>query len=131
VLTYGQSLCGFRAANLATLVDLNGPLVEVYALPVFNQEPRPGTFQSCGIRNMTMPERSASSAASGANGCDSRIWTVAGSTTSTPVTASSSLVRWEPSWEPSRVRCRSRDFLTASASSGVSSLNLTPYCAGA
>jgi hypothetical protein len=42
---------GQPAANLASLVDLNGPLVEVYALPTFDEGPRPGTFQSCGIRN--------------------------------------------------------------------------------
>lgn len=50
-LNEGPAVLGQPAANLATLVDPNGPLVEVYALPTFNQGPRPGTFQSCGIRN--------------------------------------------------------------------------------
>jgi endonuclease/exonuclease/phosphatase family metal-dependent hydrolase len=50
-LNEGPTILGQPAANLATLVDPNGPLVEVYALPTFNQGPRPGTFQSCGIRN--------------------------------------------------------------------------------
>jgi endonuclease/exonuclease/phosphatase family metal-dependent hydrolase len=50
-LNEGPAVLGQPATNLATLVDPNGPLVEVYALPVFNPGPRPGTFQSCGIRN--------------------------------------------------------------------------------
>jgi hypothetical protein len=50
-LNEGPAVLGQPAANLATLVDPNGPLVEVYALPTFNPGPRPGTFQSCGIRN--------------------------------------------------------------------------------
>jgi endonuclease/exonuclease/phosphatase family metal-dependent hydrolase len=50
-LNEGPGVVGQPAANLATLVDPNGPLVEVYALPAFDQGPRPGIFQSCGIRN--------------------------------------------------------------------------------
>jgi endonuclease/exonuclease/phosphatase family metal-dependent hydrolase len=50
-LNEGPAVLGQPAANLATLVDPNGPLVEVYALPAFDPGPRPGTFQSCGIRN--------------------------------------------------------------------------------
>ena len=47
----GPTALGQPAANLATLVDPSGPLVEVYALPSFDTGPRPGTFQSCGIHN--------------------------------------------------------------------------------
>jgi len=47
----GPAVEGQPAANLATLVDPQGPLVEVYSLPAFDPGPRPGTFQSCGIRN--------------------------------------------------------------------------------
>jgi endonuclease/exonuclease/phosphatase family metal-dependent hydrolase len=50
-LNEGPTALGQPAANLATLLDSNGPLVEVYALPTFDEGPRPGTFQSCGIRN--------------------------------------------------------------------------------
>jgi hypothetical protein len=50
-LNEGPPVLGQPAANLASLVDPNGPLVEVYALPTFDPGPRPGTFQSCGIRN--------------------------------------------------------------------------------
>jgi hypothetical protein len=50
-LNEGPTVLGQPAANLATLLDPNGPLVEVYALPTFDTGPRPGTFQSCGIRN--------------------------------------------------------------------------------
>lgn len=39
------------AANLAPLFDPQGPLVSCYALPSFDTGPRPGTFDSCGIRN--------------------------------------------------------------------------------
>jgi hypothetical protein len=50
-LNEGPTVLGQPATNLATLVDPNGPLVEVYALPALDPGPRPGTFQSCGIRN--------------------------------------------------------------------------------
>ena len=42
---------GAQAANLSALYDNNSPLVEVYTLPGFNLGPRPGTFDSCGLRN--------------------------------------------------------------------------------
>jgi hypothetical protein len=50
-LNEGPTVLGQPATNLATLLDPTGPLVEVYALPAFNPGPRPGTFQSCGVRN--------------------------------------------------------------------------------
>jgi endonuclease/exonuclease/phosphatase family metal-dependent hydrolase len=50
-LNEGPAVLGQPAANLATLVDPNGPLAEVYALPAFDPGPRPGTFQDCVIRN--------------------------------------------------------------------------------
>jgi hypothetical protein len=50
-LNKGPAVLGQPAANLGTLMDPNGPLVEVYALPAFDPGPQPGTFQSCGIRN--------------------------------------------------------------------------------
>ena len=37
--------------NLIPLFGQHTPLVNVYTLPTFNVGPRPGTFQSCGIRN--------------------------------------------------------------------------------
>lgn len=40
-----------HAANLAALYDANSPLVEAYTLPGFDLGARPGTFDSCGIRN--------------------------------------------------------------------------------
>ena len=42
---------GTHAANLAALYDNNSPLAECYALPAFDTGPRPGTFDSCGLRN--------------------------------------------------------------------------------
>jgi hypothetical protein len=50
-LNEGPTVQGQPATNLAALADPNGPLVEVYALRAFDPGPRPGTFQSCGIRN--------------------------------------------------------------------------------
>jgi endonuclease/exonuclease/phosphatase family metal-dependent hydrolase len=38
-------------ASLVPLFEPGGPLVDAYTLPVFDPGPRPGTFQSCGIRN--------------------------------------------------------------------------------
>jgi hypothetical protein len=37
--------------NLTPLFEPGSPLVSVYTLPNFDTGPRPGTFQSCGIRN--------------------------------------------------------------------------------
>jgi hypothetical protein len=50
-LLEGPAAVGQTAANLAPLYGPNSPLVEVYSLPAFSVGPRPGTFQSCGIRN--------------------------------------------------------------------------------
>lgn len=38
-------------ANLSPLFDPAGPLVDCYELPGFDVGPRPGTFNSCGLRN--------------------------------------------------------------------------------
>jgi endonuclease/exonuclease/phosphatase family metal-dependent hydrolase len=38
-------------ANLAPLFAPDGPLVSVFSLPTFDPGPRPGTFQSCTLRN--------------------------------------------------------------------------------
>ncbi len=69
-----------------------------------------------------MPARSVSWARSGENGAFRRRRTVSGSTTSTASTGASSLARFEPL----RVRWRSRENRTDSASIGVPSLNFTP-----
>ena len=37
--------------NFNSLYANNSPLIDVYSLPIFNQGGRPGTFDSCGIRN--------------------------------------------------------------------------------
>ncbi len=42
--------CG-QAANLVPLYENASPLVECYSLAGFDVGPRPGTFDSCGIRN--------------------------------------------------------------------------------
>jgi hypothetical protein len=33
------------------LYGANSPLVDVYSLPTFDEGPRPGSFQSCGLAN--------------------------------------------------------------------------------
>ena len=38
-------------ANFAALYENNSPLVDCFSLPQFDTGPRPGTFDSCGIRN--------------------------------------------------------------------------------
>ena len=38
-------------ANFARLYDTQCPLIDCYSLPGFDIGPRPGTFNSCGIRN--------------------------------------------------------------------------------
>ena len=38
-------------ANLAALFDAAGPLLSCHELPGFDLGPRPGTFDSCGLRN--------------------------------------------------------------------------------
>jgi endonuclease/exonuclease/phosphatase family metal-dependent hydrolase len=40
-----------HVANFAPLYENQSPLVECYSLPGFDPGPRPGTFDSCGIRN--------------------------------------------------------------------------------
>ena len=50
-LNEGPAAAGAHAVNLAPLYDNNSPLVQCYDLPGFDVGPRPGTFDSCGIRN--------------------------------------------------------------------------------
>jgi endonuclease/exonuclease/phosphatase family metal-dependent hydrolase len=50
-LNEGPAAQGKPAANLAPLYGPTSPLVEVYSLPAFDPGPRPGTFQSCALRN--------------------------------------------------------------------------------
>jgi endonuclease/exonuclease/phosphatase family metal-dependent hydrolase len=50
-LNEGPTAAGQSAVNLAPLYAQNSPLVDAYSLPAFDTGPRPGTFQSCGIRN--------------------------------------------------------------------------------
>lgn len=47
----GPTALGQVPGNLAPLFDPAGPLVDAYSLPTFDAGPRPGSFQSCGIRN--------------------------------------------------------------------------------
>jgi endonuclease/exonuclease/phosphatase family metal-dependent hydrolase len=50
-LNEGPKTEGSQAVNLSALFDNNSPLVDVYSLPAFDLGPRPGTFDSCGLRN--------------------------------------------------------------------------------
>lgn len=50
-LNEGQPDGQTPAENLATLLDPEGPLRSCYDHPGFDVGPRPGTFDSCGIRN--------------------------------------------------------------------------------
>ncbi len=50
-LNEGPAAVGEHAENLGDLYDGASPLVECYALPGFDVGDRPGTFDSCGIRN--------------------------------------------------------------------------------
>jgi hypothetical protein len=50
-LNEGPSAVGGFATNLLPLVDPPSPLVSCYGLTGFDVGPRPGTFDSCGIRN--------------------------------------------------------------------------------
>ena len=86
------------------------------------EEPKSSPSLVSWAGDMTIPARSASWPVSGANGAFRVSFTVVGSTTSTPDTAASSLLRAEPSIET----CRSSEVLTAAASNGVPSLNVTP-----
>ncbi len=50
-LNEGPAALPGHAANLTALYSNTSPLVECYALPGFNVGSRPGTYDSCGIRN--------------------------------------------------------------------------------
>jgi endonuclease/exonuclease/phosphatase family metal-dependent hydrolase len=50
-LNEGPPALGQTPANLAPLFDPTGPLVDAYSLPAFDPGARPGSFQSCTIRN--------------------------------------------------------------------------------
>jgi hypothetical protein len=50
-LNEGPAALGQSAANLAPLYGPNSPLVDAYSISGFNVGARPGSFQSCGIRN--------------------------------------------------------------------------------
>lgn len=50
-LNEGPATTSGQAANLAPLYGDESPLIDCYSLPEFDTGPRPGTFDSCGIRN--------------------------------------------------------------------------------
>jgi endonuclease/exonuclease/phosphatase family metal-dependent hydrolase len=50
-LNAGPTALGQTTADLTPLFGQNSPLVDAYSLPTFNAGPRPGSFQSCSIRN--------------------------------------------------------------------------------
>jgi endonuclease/exonuclease/phosphatase family metal-dependent hydrolase len=50
-LNEGPATLGTHAANLAPLFNDQSPLVDCYSLQAFQVGARPGTFDSCGIRN--------------------------------------------------------------------------------
>ena len=50
-LNEGPTAVGSQADNFSALVDNNSPLVDCYSLPDFQIGNRPGTFDSCGVRN--------------------------------------------------------------------------------
>jgi endonuclease/exonuclease/phosphatase family metal-dependent hydrolase len=50
-LNEGPAAVGSQAPNLAALFDNNSPLIDCYSLPGFDAGTRPGTFDSCGLRN--------------------------------------------------------------------------------
>ncbi len=50
-LNEGPAAAGSQAVNLSALFVNNSPLVDCYALPAFQVGNRPGTFDSCGLRN--------------------------------------------------------------------------------
>ena len=47
----GPTASGSHANDLITLFGSNSPLVDCYALPNFQAGNRPGTYDSCGLRN--------------------------------------------------------------------------------
>ena len=50
-LNEGPAAEGSQAANLISLFNNNSPLIDCYSLPGFDVGNRPGTFDSCGLRN--------------------------------------------------------------------------------
>ena len=50
-LNEGPAAVGSQAPNLAALFENDSPLIDCYSLPGFDVGPRPGTFDSCGLRN--------------------------------------------------------------------------------
>jgi endonuclease/exonuclease/phosphatase family metal-dependent hydrolase len=50
-LNEGPSAPGTHAPNLASLFENNSPLIDCYSQPGFDVGMRPGTFDSCGLRN--------------------------------------------------------------------------------
>lgn len=50
-LNEGPRAEGEEPVNLAALFDPDGPLVSCYDLPAFDTGPRPGSYDSCGLRN--------------------------------------------------------------------------------
>jgi endonuclease/exonuclease/phosphatase family metal-dependent hydrolase len=50
-LNEGPAVAGSQAPNLAALFENNSPLIDCYSLPGFDIGNRPGTFDSCGLRN--------------------------------------------------------------------------------
>ncbi len=50
-LNEGPATAGSQAENLQDLFNNNSPLVDCYSLPAFQVGNRPGTFDSCGLRN--------------------------------------------------------------------------------
>jgi endonuclease/exonuclease/phosphatase family metal-dependent hydrolase len=50
-LNEGPATAGSQAANFSALFDNNSPLVDCYSLPTFQVGNRPGTFNTCGLRN--------------------------------------------------------------------------------
>ena len=50
-LNEGPPAEGAAPSNLVTLFEQSGPLLSCYELPGFDAGPRPGSFDSCGLRN--------------------------------------------------------------------------------
>ena len=50
-LNEGPAVAGSQARNLATLFKNKSPLIDCYSLPGFDVGNRPGTFDSCVLRN--------------------------------------------------------------------------------
>lgn len=53
-LNEGPPTMGGQVANFALLYKSASPLVEVYTLPGFNLGSKPGTFDACGIRKLSL-----------------------------------------------------------------------------